>query len=421
MLRMRPRCLLKIPGSSNFGPVPHAITCSSRALRFRKLKRWWVNQRCTLPRKAEASSCTSTMRVLIDATSVLLRSAGIKNYTYHWIEHLRRIAGNEIQAFPFLKSFGELTHEGSVVSQWATYPRLALLYYVNIPGNRAMDWLTSGVDVFHVSNQVRQPPRKTRLTATIFDLTCRIVPEFHTPGNIKADRIFSEQVLKQAQGLIAISQNSKADAIRLLGLNPERIQVIYPGIPAQYFGALPTPRAKPYVLYVGAIEPRKNVDRLLDAWHLLKPGLRQEFDLVVAGATGWHSQATLGRLEAGIPDVQYLRYVPEHLLPGLTAGATAFVYPSLYEGFGFPVAQAMACGVPVITSNNSCLPEITGPGGLLIDPRSPTEIAAALERLLTSAELRAQLGAAAALHARKYRWEFCAQDSLSFFRAVCGK
>ena len=276
------------------------------------------------------------MRVLIDATSVLLRSAGIKNYTYHWIKYLRRLGGAEIEAFPFLGDLGELNHEGSVISQLATYPRLALLYFVNIPGNPAMDWLTSGVDVFHISNQVREPPKNTRLTATIFDLTCRIVPEFHTHGNLKADRSFTDRVLRRAHGLIAISENSKTDAVRLLGLNPERIQVIHPGIPEQYFGASATPRPKPYVLYVGAIEPRKNLDRLLDAWHLLRPSLREEFDLVVAGATGWGATRTVQRLEAGISGIQYLRYVPERDLPGLTAGATVFVYPSLYEGLVFP-------------------------------------------------------------------------------------
>ncbi|MDQ2949992.1 MAG: glycosyltransferase family 4 protein, partial [Acidobacteriota bacterium] len=203
-----------------------------------------------------------------------------------------------------------------------------------------------------------------------------------------------------------------------------RIEVIYSGVPEAYFrsSARPAtnPPGKPYILFVGAIEPRKNIDALLDAWHLLKPSLREEFDLVVAGATGWQSERTVRRLEAGIPDVRYLRYVPEQELPGLTAGATAFVYPSLYEGFGFPVAQAMACRVPVITSNNSCLPEIAGPGGLFIDPRSPVEIATAMERLLTSPELREKLGAAGAVCAQRYRWEHCAQKSLEFFRTVLG-
>ncbi|MDQ6758481.1 MAG: glycosyltransferase family 4 protein [Acidobacteriota bacterium] len=364
------------------------------------------------------------MRVLIDATSVLLRSAGIKNYTYHWIEHLKRLAGDEIQAFPFLNRLGNLTHESSGLGPLSTYSRLALLYFVNIPGNPAIDWVTSGVDVFHVSNQIRNTPRKTRLTATVHDLTCWILPELHTPGNIRADQSFAEQTLKRAHKLIAVSENSRNDAIRILGIDPDRIRVIYSGVPEAYFRSnerpAARPAAKPYILFVGAIEPRKNIDTLLDAWHLLKPSLREEFDLVVAGATGWRSDRTVQRLEAGMGDVRYLRYVLEHELPGLTAGATAFVYPSLYEGFGFPVAQAMACGVPVITSQNSCLPEVAGPGALFIDPRSPTEIAAAMERLLTSKELRQRLGAAGALHAQRYRWELCAQKSLEFFRAACG-
>jgi len=363
------------------------------------------------------------MRVLIDATSVLLRSAGIKSYTYHWISQLRQIADRDtrIQAFPFLQDLGELNHEQSVISPAATYARLALLYFVNIPGNPAIDWISSSVDVFHVSNQIRNTPTRSRLTATIFDLTCWIVPGFHTAANLTAEKSFAERILKKAHRLIAISENSRADAIRILNLDPDRIEVIHPGVPEAYFGASPTPRAKPYVLYVGAIEPRKNVDGLLDAWHLLSASLRQEFDLVIAGASGWQSERTAQRLEAGVSDVHYLRYVPERDLPGLTAGATAFIYPSLYEGFGFPVAQAMACGVPVITSRNSCLPEIAGPGALFIDPRSPSDISAAIEQLLTLPSLRERLGQAGSLHAQQYRWNVSARKSLDFFRRVYGK
>jgi glycosyltransferase involved in cell wall biosynthesis len=105
-------------------------------------------------------------------------------------------------------------------------------------------------------------------------------------------------------------------------------------------------------------------------------------------------------------------------MPGLTAGATAFVYPSLYEGFGFPVAQAMAAGVPVITSNTSCLPEIAGPGALLVDPRSQAEIQAALEKLLTSQSLSDQLRRAGTDRAGHYRWDACARQSLEFFRRL---
>lgn len=126
----------------------------------------------------------------------------------------------------------------------------------------------------------------------------------------------------------------------------------------------------------------------------------------------------MARLASQPQGVRYLGYVPEDELPGLTAGATAFVYPSLYEGFGFPVAQAMAAGVPVITSNTSCLPEVAGEGALLVDPRSPREIQAALEKLLSSQSLRDQLRTAGTDRARRYRWEACARQSLEFFRRL---
>ncbi|MGI8743745.1 MAG: glycosyltransferase family 4 protein [Bryobacteraceae bacterium] len=361
------------------------------------------------------------MRVLIDATSVLFRSAGIKSYTYHWIEHLRKLSSaDEVLAFPFLDGLGELTHQRSDLSFLATYPRLALAYFVNIPGNPAMDWINSRVDVFHASNQIRNPPKKTRLTATIHDLTCWLMPDLHTAANLRADKSFAEQVLPRADRLIAVSENSRADAVRVLGLDPGRVEVIHSGVPQSYFDARPAPAKKPYVLFVGTIEPRKNIDTLLDAWHLVKAGLRKEFDLAIAGAPGWSAARTVRRLEAEIADVRYLGYVPEDQLPGLTAGATVFVYPSLYEGFGFPVAQAMACGVPVITSDNSCLPEIAGPGALFVDPRSAAEIASVIERMLTSPGLRERIATAGAARAQQYRWEVCARKSLEFFRKALG-
>ncbi len=361
------------------------------------------------------------MRVLIDATSVLLRSAGIKSYTYHWIRHLRTLAGaDEIHAFPLLGDLGDLRHERSVLSAASTYPRLALLYGINLAGSLGIDWMASGFDVLHLSNQVRVAPSKVRMTATVHDLTCWLLPELHTAGNVRADRSFAEHVWKKASGLIAVSENTKQDAIRMLGIAPEKIQVIYSGVSQQYFDAKPSVSKRPYVLFIGTIEPRKNVDTLLDAWHLLRADVRSEFDLVIAGATGWSSERTVARLNSGIEGIRYLGYVAEAELPSLTAGATAFVYPSLYEGFGFPVAQAMACGVPVVTSNNSCLPEVAGDGAIFVDARSAVETAAALERVLASPELRVRLAEAGRKRAQRYRWEECARQSLEFFRRRLG-
>jgi alpha-1,3-rhamnosyl/mannosyltransferase len=243
------------------------------------------------------------------------------------------------------------------------------------------------------------------------------MPEVHTPGNVKADLEFADRILRRADGVIAVSENTRQDAIRLLSIAPDRIRTIHSGISESYFDAVPAERARRYVLYVGTIEPRKNLDTLLDAWALLKQSLRDEFDLVIAGPSGWSSDQTLARIER---EATYLGYVPEERLPGLTAGATVFVYPSLYEGFGFPVAQAMAAGVPVLTSNNSCLPEITGDAAILIDPRSAAAIASSLTRMLESESLLADLAARGRIRADLFRWEKCATQSLHFFRGVCG-
>jgi glycosyltransferase involved in cell wall biosynthesis len=356
------------------------------------------------------------MKIVIDATSTLVRSAGVKNYVWHWLRHLR-MQGADIGAFPFLGDLGGLDHEASALSRPATMARLGLIKAMNETGVPSLDWLIRGADVFHATNLLRRRPRTAKLTATIHDLTCWLMPEVHTPGNVQADREFAEAILRRADGLIAVSENTRQDAIRLLGIAPDRIRTIHSGIPEEYFQATPAPRAKPYALYVGTIEPRKNLETLLDAWALLNPSLRDEFELLIAGPRGWSSDATLARIER---EATYLGYVPEADLPGLTAGATAFVYPSLYEGFGFPVAQAMAAGAPVITSNNSCLPEIVAEAAILVDPRSASEIAAALTRLFESESLQGDLRARGGKRAQLFRWEKCATESLHFFRSVCG-
>ena len=346
-----------------------------------------------------------------------MRSAGVKTYTYHWIQHLFEEARNEqILTFPKLDNFSALNHERSMVSPARTIYQLGMLFAANRAPLPILDWTIPKADVFHSSNQVRNPPRKTRLTATIYDMTCRLMPELHTPDNIRADESLAKNVISRADGLIAISENSRQDALRLLKLDPERIQTIYPGVADVYFGARATPSERPYILYVGAIEPRKNVDTLLDAWE--SSNLQRDFDLVIAGASGWSSSKTAARLASRPAGVRYLGYVPEDELPGLTAGATAFVYPSFYEGFGLPLAQAMAAGVSAITSNTSCLPEIAGEGALLVDPRSAAEIRSAMEKLLTSTSLQQQLRAAGRARAEQYRWKNCARQSLDFFHRL---
>ena len=348
------------------------------------------------------------MRIAIDASPLLVRSAGVKNYLWHWTRALRGLA--DVELFPKLPEAPELVHEGSVFAPSVTYSRLALLFASRLIG---VDSLIGEADVFHSSNLNRSVPRRARLTATLHDLTVWRMPELHTEGSILADRLFAQNILARADGIIAVSEATRRDAIDILNLPAEKITAIHSGVAGAYFDAKPARRARPYALFVGTIEPRKNVGALLDAWTSLPGDLRTTYELVVAGAPGWHSERVLDRLRS---EATYLGYVPEAELPRLVAGAAAFAYPSLYEGFGFPVAQAMAAGVPVITSNVSSLPEIAGDAALLADPRSPAELSVALERVLSSPELRADLAARGRERAaRLFRWETCARKSADFF------
>lgn len=355
-------------------------------------------------------------KVLVDAASLLLRSAGVKNYTFHWLRALEQQAPGMFDAYPFLgTSLGALNHDGSNFSLSATVPRIAALQFFNKVMPAALTPFVRKYALFHVSNQVKHPPPGVPVSATVHDMTCWLLPETHTAANRQADEAFADRVLRRARGLIAVSEHTRQDAIRILDLNPDRIRTIYSGVPEAYFDATPAVRSKPYVLYAGTIEPRKNVDLLLNAFATLDSG----HELLIAGPEGWNSAHTMERLRGNaVPNVRYLGYVPEADMPGLFAGATAFVYPSLYEGFGFPVAQAMAARVPVVTSNASCLPEVAGGGALTVDPRSEAELAAALSRVIGDASLRRSLAAAGRERAELYRWETCARQSIAWFREL---
>ena len=363
------------------------------------------------------------MRVLIDATPLLIRSAGVKNYLYHWIAALRLIAPpGAIRSFPPISSGGPLNHEGSIAGFLQTYTGLATLGLSNHTPLPVLDALTGGADIFHASSLVRHPPRRPRLTTTLHDLTSWIMPELHPAANRRADSQLAQH-LRRAHRIIAVSQSTSDDAIRILRVPPEKIVVIHSGVAEAFFHVDPAAVARvrtryrltrPFVLSIGTVEPRKNLSALVSAFQALSASLQDEFELVLAGPMGWADNETAQRVRA----VRYLGYVPECDIAPLTAAATVFAYPSLYEGFGFPVAQAMAAGVPVITSNLSALPEIAGDAALLVDPRSLSELRDALTRLLLYPEIRARLSTRGRERAERFRWAACAEKSLQFFRQV---
>ena len=369
----------------------------------------------------------TTPVICIDCSPLLVRSAGVKTYLFHWLAAMKAGTPTAIRTFLAPPDLSKLRHGGGV---WAHPVRLASLLALNHLPPAAIDFAVPQCDVFHISNLLRRPPRRARLSTTVHDMTAWLLPELHTQANISADKNLAANLLQRADGLIAVSENTKRDAVRILGLSPDKIRVIHLGVPPAYSAVSPAAIARvtqslalsrPYFLFIGTIEPRKNIDTLLTAWQALPAAFRQHYELIVAGMGGWQSSATMQRLAQANREAQgirYLGYVPETDLPALTAGAAAFVYPSLYEGFGIPVAQAMAAGCPVITSNLSSLPEITAGGALLIDPRSPSDLCAAIQRMGESADLRQRLLIAGLERAKLYTWEAAATKSLDFFASV---
>jgi glycosyltransferase involved in cell wall biosynthesis len=357
----------------------------------------------------------------------------VKNHLYYWSQALEATCAATsrlIDYFPFAQKPESLNHDRGMESgipNWRLFLVAAMNYRLTHDVARL---LVPKADIFHGSTQLRRPPYTRRLTSHIHDLTCWLMPEMHTRANVNAAHQMGESVWRKADGLIAVSNSARDDAVRLLGLDPCRIEMIYHGVPAKYF-EVPPPEVsrvrealgltRPYCLMVGTIEPRKNLERSLDAWAALPPDVRDEYQLIVAGPAGWKSAATLARLRGSAAGTRYLGYVAEADLPGLTAGAAALLYPSLYEGFGFPLAQAMACGVPAVTSNVSSMPEVAAGSAITVDPLSVDEIKDGLLRLLTSASLRAELGARGRAHAlTHYRWEIAARQSWAFFERVAG-
>jgi len=250
-----------------------------------------------------------------------------------------------------------------------------------------LDFKLRGTDVFHASAVTPCAPRSAKSTATIEDLSSWLMPK-----PVTAAQHFAERILERAHGLIAVSESVRQDAIRLLGIEAGKITTIYPGVDAEYFDAKPARRERPYVLYAAGDKPRQNRDALLAAWRDLRPELQREYDL-------------LSTSEA----------------PGaaLMAGATLFVYPSLYDGFALPVAQAMAAHVGVVTSDVSSMPEVGRDAAVLVNPQDPGQIADGITRLLESESDRTKLARYGRARAEKYRWEKCAADSLAFFHRVC--
>jgi alpha-1,3-rhamnosyl/mannosyltransferase len=225
-------------------------------------------------------------------------------------------------------------------------------------------------------------------------------------------------VCRRARIILAISEHTRRDLIEVLGADERKIRMTVPGVDSEFFEpAPPSPVEGPYVLYVGNVRPVKNVEVLLKAF---REARRRSPDmaLVVAGRD-FMPQVT--REYRNDPGVRFMEEIPFDQLRGLYAGARMFVFPSLYEGFGLPPLEAMACGTPVICSNASSLPEVTGDAAVSFDPRNAGELTDAMVRLWKDDAERRKLSEKGRLRAKAFTWERCAQQLASAYReAVSG-
>jgi glycosyltransferase involved in cell wall biosynthesis len=221
------------------------------------------------------------------------------------------------------------------------------------------------------------------------------------------------------------------DVVRVYGIPESKITVIAEGVHARFkparAEAVAAVRQKyslpaHTILYVGTIEPRKNLSLLLDAYALLRSrqAVGDETKLVMVGKKGWLYEPFFRHLqEMGLEgEVIFPGYVPDDELPAIYGAADVFVYPSLFEGFGLPVLEAMACGVPVVCSNASSLPEVAGEAALMVGPQDTAGLAAAIQRVLADAELRAKLAALGMAQASRFTWEKAARQTLAVYRQV---
>jgi glycosyltransferase involved in cell wall biosynthesis len=327
--------------------------------------------------------------------------------------------------FPRAPNFAR--REVGVRERWLTI----MWHRANLPV--PADWLSGPVDVYHSPDFVLPPLRHARGILTVHDLAFLMRPEC-------ADarlRTYLEEVvprsIKRADFIIADSENTRNDLVVLLGVQPSSIAVVPGGVEDRFTPVTDAEQLRrarhqlgvgddPFVLAIGVIEPRKNLNRLMDAFFALKARgvVPVNLKLVLAGGKGWlfdgifeHHAASPVRNDILLPG-----FVPDELLPAIYSAADVLAFPSLYEGFGLPILEAMACGTPVVASRASCLPEVAEGAALMIEPTNVDDLCTSLEQVLTDAALRSRLIEQGRQRASEYTWRSAAERLLEVYRRV---
>jgi alpha-1,3-rhamnosyl/mannosyltransferase len=287
-----------------------------------------------------------------------------------------------------------------------------------------------GFDLYHEPNFV---PFRTGLplVVTVFDLSVLLFPQWHPAERVKAHEAAFQQGIARADHVIVGTEAVRAEAQRHLGLAPVRVTAMLCGVGPQFrpqsLEAVAAIRAKHrlpprYTLYVGTIEPRKNIATLLRAFCDLPSDLREKCPLVLAGGWGWKAEAEreLFHSEAKHKGALHIGYVPDDDLPALYAGADALLYPTFYEGFGMPPVEAMACGTAAVTSTADAVREVVGPFALTLDPNDLAGWRTTLARIAADRDLLADYRRRGPAHAATFTWDACARVVYGVYRKVLG-
>ena len=364
------------------------------------------------------------MHVGIDARLVYYTRAGIGEYTLRLTQALAATYPQD--RFTLLQDFRSaqpLVSAGNVAIARARVPSHHRLEQLLLP------WVADGLklDVFHSPDFIPPLRARGRSVITIHDLAFLIYPHFLTK---EAAQYYGQidRAVRHADHIIAVSQSTKHDLIRMLGAPEDKISVIYEAadprfqpmdaVQAQQHVHALYELPEDYILFVSTIEPRKNIGGLLRAYRRLRDDYKLTPALVLAGAPGWLSEdvhALVEKLDLR-PHCFFLGRVESNDLRFLYNAARCLVHPAFYEGFGLTPLEAMACGTPVVVSNVSSLPEVVGDAALLVNPEHDEEITVALWRVLTDEALRKTLRAKGLQRAAAFSWQRAAEQTMDVYR-----
>ncbi len=377
------------------------------------------------------------MRIGIDCRTILNPAsgerAGIGHYTYHLVKAL--LAADRQNHYTLFFDF-RMAHEGV---QEFVQPNVTVKFFPFSSYGKFLPFaysqmlvsaflLRERLNIFHAPANVVPLSYPRRAVVTIHDLAIYQHPEWF-PGQIVSTRLLVPQTLRRAKHVIAVSEATRRDLGELFNLPDQKVTVIPE---AADVSLLPLQDAEDdvrdmyqlperYVLFVGTIEPRKNLRVLLEAWQQLKLHAANQManvELILAGTVGYRGQDTLKLLESlklG-ESASYLGYVTHNHKIKLMQEATVFVFPTLYEGFGLPVLEAMTLGTPVITTNTSSIPEVAGQGAVLLEPTDVAGLVNAIQKILMKPAFAAELTERGKRQAAKFSWAKAAVDTLAVYR-----